>query len=110
MAPSQIKSQIRYVGTVIAAHTRHPVTAYRVPQPGPGEVLIVRGRTQTTVYHACNECCKLREHARAIRRTVADYRGLIQCEFCREHRCCAEHREPQKTLDRYAVAQGEVIA
>lgn len=104
------KSPVRYVGVVEPGNARHARGIVRRPEPGPGEVLIVRGRSQTGIYHACGNCAKLREFARPIRLGVALFRAMTLCELCAEKRCCADHREPQKTLDQYAQPHGEVVA
>jgi hypothetical protein len=51
----------------------------------PGQVLVVRGRTQTNVYHQWVDCHKLREEGthRTIPRRIALDRGLILCDACR---------------------------
>jgi hypothetical protein len=49
------------------------------------KVLVVRGRTNSTVYHSTAHCPKLREHARRVNRKAAEASGKTLCGWCKEH-------------------------
>lgn len=78
-------------------------------QPNQGaRVLIVRGRTQTRVYHTNPHCPKLREHARSVKRGYAASMGLRLCETCQLNPVpiCCEGPGTPCTLGRVPVLHG----
>ena len=47
-----------------------------------GRVLIVRGRTQSEVYHTWRNCRLLRGVARLVKQTYAEHAGRRPCQAC----------------------------
>lgn len=73
----------------------------KIPLLKPGHVLVVRGRTQTQVFHRRTQCWKLRGIARMVKENYARITGLRGCEAC-----C----NGQLELDQFTPTTPEVTA
>ena len=67
-----------------------------VPALEPGRVLMVRGRTNTEVYHTHPKCCKIRGRASSVKQGFAEASGLRSCVECPHTEARLEREKEQR--------------